>query len=265
MNIDLNMGCRGSRRRGGASVRLTEAGKSIAMAPRSSDRAGPLAGPSRRRAEACSKGAKMARKFRVALTATLMFSLAAATGAAAQTKPAAPAEAAPPAKSAPAVKPAAKPPNPAEGIPASVVDDRTVETIIGRQVTSPTGEDMGPIVNMFVSGQGQVRAALIDFGGFLGVGNRQIAVDWRALHFAADGKDDKITCTLTKNQIRLAPTYKQGQPLVVLGAPPPPPPEKPAAAPPAKPAEAAGAPAPAPAGKPATPPKPSTPSPQPEK
>ncbi|HVV95118.1 MAG TPA: PRC-barrel domain-containing protein [Hyphomicrobiales bacterium] len=214
----------------------------------------------------------MATRLRIVMAA--MVAAAASTAAAAQTTPSQTptAPAAPPAKPAPApAKPAAKPaPNPAEGIPAAVVDDRTVETIIGRQISSPTGEDMGPIVNMFVSGQGQVRAALIDFGGFLGVGSRQVAVDWRALHFAADGKDDKITCTLTKNQIRLAPTYKAGQPLVVLGAPPPPAPEKPAATAPAeKPAAAAETPpasAPSPAGPAAPAPTkpPTTPS-QPEK
>lgn len=174
----------------------------------------------------------MAKKLMAAALA-LAASAVLAGGAAAQEKPAAPA--APAATTAPAkpAHPAAAKPNPAEGIPAAVVDDRTVETIIGRQVLSPTGDDMGPIVNMFVDGQGHVRAALIDFGGFLGVGSRRVAVDWQALKFAADGKDNKITCTLTKNQIRLAPAYKEGQPLVVLGSPPPAPApaEKPAAAP----------------------------------
>ena len=34
-----------------------------------------------------------------------------------------------------------------------------------------------------VDGQGMARAAIIDFGGFLGVGSRKIAVAWQALHF----------------------------------------------------------------------------------
>jgi hypothetical protein len=36
---------------------------------------------------------------------------------------------------------------------------------------------MGRVVNVVVDQSGQVRAAIIDFGGFLGVGNRKIAVD----------------------------------------------------------------------------------------
>src|SRR5262249_30815433 len=68
-----------------------------------------------------------------------------------------------------------------------------------------------------VNQAGQVRAAVIDFGGFLGVGSRKIAIDWNALHFASNGRPDRITLELTRNQVRLAPEYKPGEPVVVLG------------------------------------------------
>jgi hypothetical protein len=63
------------------------------------------------------------------------------------------------------------------------------DAVLGRQVRSSAGEDMGRVVNVVVDQSGQVRAAIIDFGGFLGVGNRKIAVDWNTLHFAPGGKD----------------------------------------------------------------------------
>ena len=44
---------------------------------------------------------------------------------------------------------------------------------------------MGRIVDVIVDRAGTVRAAVIDFGGFLGVGSRKIVVDWSALHFGA--------------------------------------------------------------------------------
>ena len=54
---------------------------------------------------------------------------------------------------------------------------------------------------------------------FLGVGNRRIAVDWDALHFAtATSKDDHITLDLTRDQVKAAPEYKDKQSVVVLGA-----------------------------------------------
>jgi hypothetical protein len=90
--------------------------------------------------------------------------------------------------------------------------------VLGRQVRSSAGEDMGRVVNVVVDQSGQLRAAIIHFGGFLGVGNRKIAVDWNALHFAtAATKDDRITLGLTRDQVKAAPEYKDGRPLVVIG------------------------------------------------
>jgi PRC-barrel domain len=126
---------------------------------------------------------------------------------------AAPAPAAPP-------PPAATPPaNPPSGTPAVVLDDQEVSAILGKNVRSNAGEDMGRIIDVIVSRDGQVRAAIIDFGGFLGIGLRKIAVDWRALNFAPAGKPGTIALDLTRNQVRLAPEYKRGEPVVVVGAP----------------------------------------------
>ena len=52
--------------------------------------------------------------------------------------------------------------------PATVVDGQQLESILGKTVLSPTGEDMGRIVDVMVDRAGQMRAAIIDFGGFLG-------------------------------------------------------------------------------------------------
>jgi sporulation protein YlmC with PRC-barrel domain len=119
-----------------------------------------------------------------------------------------------PAPPAPANAPAATPPS---GTPAVVMDDQEVSAILGKSVRSSAGEDMGRIVDVIVSHDGQVRAAVIDFGGFLGIGTRKVAVDWRALNFAPAGKPGTITVELNRNQVRLAPEYKRGEPIVVIG------------------------------------------------
>ena len=65
----------------------------------------------------------------------------------------------------------------------------------------------------------QPRAAIIDFGGFLGVGSRKIAVDWKALHFVpAASARYRIVLELTQDQVKAAPEYKEGKPIIVLGA-----------------------------------------------
>jgi hypothetical protein len=116
-----------------------------------------------------------------------------------------------PSESVPAV--AAPPPS------VTVIDAVDAHGILGRDVRSPTGENMGRISDVIVDRAAQVRAAVIDFGGFLGVGSRKIVVDWAALHFwnVAD-KSASITLELTRDQVRAAPEYKEDQPIVVLGA-----------------------------------------------
>src|SRR6476646_5531517 len=115
-----------------------------------------------------------------------------------------------------AAPPAAAPPNPSPGTPAMVLDDQEVSTILGKSVRSSADEDMGRIVDIIVSRDSQVHAAIIDFGGFLGIGTRKIAVDWNALDFAPLGKPGAIMLELTRDQVRLAPAYKRGEPLVVV-------------------------------------------------
>jgi sporulation protein YlmC with PRC-barrel domain len=105
-----------------------------------------------------------------------------------------------------------------DGTPATVIDDREVEGILGKSVQTSAGEDMGRIVDVIVKRTGQVRAAVIDFGGFLGVGSRKIAVDWDALRFPPTGTIDHIILELTRDQVRLAPEYRPGEPVVVLGS-----------------------------------------------
>jgi hypothetical protein len=101
----------------------------------------------------------------------------------------------------------------------TVIGARDAHGILGREVRSPANENMGRIVDVIVDRGGQVRAAVIDFGGFLGVGSRKIVVDWSALHFARiANKADSITLELTKEQVRAAPEYKEDTPLIVLGA-----------------------------------------------
>ena len=109
--------------------------------------------------------------------------------------------------------PVAKPPS------VTVIDAFDAKGILGRDVRSPASENMGRIADVIVDRAGQVRGAVIDFGGFLGVGSRKIVVDWGALHFwnVAD-KTASITLDLTREQVRAAPEYKDDQPIVVLGA-----------------------------------------------
>ena len=100
----------------------------------------------------------------------------------------------------------------------TVLPHQDIQSVLGKEVRSSAGEDMGRVVDVLVDQTGQIRAAVIDFGGFLGVGNRKVVVEWSALHFAPADQPDRISLDLTRNQVKQAPEYKPGKPVVVLGA-----------------------------------------------
>jgi len=122
-------------------------------------------------------------------------------------------------KPPPAPKP---PPDNTELLPSS-----EVMPLLGSKVRDETGEDMGMVVDVVVDRDGKPRALVIDFGGFLGVGSRKIAIDWRLVHFQRENKDAPVLLHLSRAEVQAAPEFVPGvEPLKMLG---------PAANPPASP------------------------------
>jgi sporulation protein YlmC with PRC-barrel domain len=92
--------------------------------------------------------------------------------------------------------------------------------IVGANVTSTQGETIGSIQDIILDGdEGDVTAAVVSVGGFLGFGAKNIAVDWNELQIDWDGNE--ITLNLTREQADEAEEYVFRD----QDMPPPPPPE----------------------------------------
>ena len=92
--------------------------------------------------------------------------------------------------------------------------------ILGKKVRGAWGEDMGRVVDVLFDQTGQPRAAIIDFGGFLGVGTRKIAIDWSTLRFETADQKETIVAALDRDQIKAAPEYKGSHEIVAVVTPP---------------------------------------------
>jgi len=74
-------------------------------------------------------------------------------------------------------------------------------------------EDIGEINDVILNRDGEVQAVLVDIGGFLGIGERQVAVDMDALEFVSDSStaenDGDFFLVLTADRATLegAPAY----------------------------------------------------------
>jgi hypothetical protein len=87
------------------------------------------------------------------------------------------------------------------------VAPEAAEAILGQRVNDQEGTDIGRLVDVLVDANGQPQAAVIDFGGFMGVGNRKIAVHWSVLRFNPGDLKHKVTLEMTPDQIKAAPEF----------------------------------------------------------
>jgi PRC-barrel domain len=74
---------------------------------------------------------------------------------------------------------------------------------------------MGWIIDLLADRDGKVVAAVIEFGGFLGIGTRKIAVEWSALRIEAD-KSPVAILDVTREQLQSSPEYKPDVPAAVF-------------------------------------------------
>jgi len=89
------------------------------------------------------------------------------------------------------------------------------ESVIGKDLISVSGERVGRIVDVLADETGRVRAAVIDYGGFLGVGARKIAVAWTDLRFEPYDAKGVVT-DLPREKLSQAPEVKAGRPVVAI-------------------------------------------------
>jgi hypothetical protein len=159
---------------------------------------------------------------RILAVVTLMLLLSVTPSAADETtgnpekNPETPAENSAPPSPPPEPSPQPQPPPLSQSSPPAEQNLKPIEpneatTILGKQVRGAAGEDMGRVVDVLVDADGKPRAAIIDFGGFLGVGSRKIAVEWPLLQFRPGDHDQTVLLGLTREQVQAAPEYKESK------------------------------------------------------
>ena len=124
----------------------------------------------------------------------------------------------------PAAAQGTSPATPPATLPAMMeIAKDSATPLLGRAILDREGQTAGRIVDVLVDGAGQVHAVVVDFGGFLGVGQRRIAVAWSALRFDAttQAAAASITIVLSAADIASAPEFKPDTPANMAVAPHP--------------------------------------------
>ncbi|WP_417582773.1 PRC-barrel domain-containing protein [Pelagibacterium sp.] len=97
-----------------------------------------------------------------------------------------------------------------DSLEAVATADISAEELTGTAVYGAGDEEIGDIGDILLSEDGAVDAVIIDFGGFLGIGTKPVAVAFDNLTFVRDENGGLILRTpLTAEELEAAPEYEE--------------------------------------------------------
>jgi sporulation protein YlmC with PRC-barrel domain len=80
---------------------------------------------------------------------------------------------------------------------------KDVSALVGKDVQNMQGEDLGEVKDFIHDQSGEISLAIISHGGFMGVGEKDVAVPYSALSFNESG--DHFVLNATEEQLANAP------------------------------------------------------------
>ncbi len=90
-----------------------------------------------------------------------------------------------------------------------MADQHMASNLIGTAVRGPADENLGDINDLLIDRSGNVAAVVIGVGGFLGIGEKDVAVPFQSVEVTrADGKD-RLVLRKTKDELKNAPTFTE--------------------------------------------------------
>jgi sporulation protein YlmC with PRC-barrel domain len=82
--------------------------------------------------------------------------------------------------------------------------------LIGQSVKNSAGDTIGDVDSVLLDKNGKAIAAVIGVGGFLGMGEHEVAVAWNDLKIGDNGRD--VSVAFSKDQLKAMPEYRFSSP-----------------------------------------------------
>ena len=97
-----------------------------------------------------------------------------------------------------------------DGYKAAAATELTADKLEGARVYGPNNEDVGEVNRLILDNNGQVQRIVLDVGGFLGIGERQIAVTPDELNIVRtdDGSEFRVYVDANQANLKAQPEYK---------------------------------------------------------
>lgn len=88
-------------------------------------------------------------------------------------------------------------------------DEMRASKLIGTKVVNAANETIGDINEIVLGKDGKVAAVIVGVGGFLGLGEREVAVNFSSLQMRRDQSNNLVlTMTATKDVLKNAPAWR---------------------------------------------------------
>lgn len=88
---------------------------------------------------------------------------------------------------------------PANGLQAS--------ELIGTKVHTSGDEEVGPVSDLIIDQNGQVVAVIVGVGGFLGMGEKDVAIGWDDVTTSGTADARELRIDVTREELRSAPEF----------------------------------------------------------
>jgi hypothetical protein len=84
----------------------------------------------------------------------------------------------------------------------------SAKKLMSKNVKNAANESVGDINDVLISSDGRIAAVIVGVGGFLGMGEKDVALPFDQLSFATDADNDLVvTTSATKDGLQAAPEY----------------------------------------------------------
>jgi sporulation protein YlmC with PRC-barrel domain len=90
---------------------------------------------------------------------------------------------------------------------------------VGQSVINQAGQNIGDINDLLFDKTGRISTVVVGVGGFLGMGEKSVAIPFGSLSFTADGTGERVvTIPFSKEQLETAPNFQPTEKTVYMRA-----------------------------------------------
>ena len=89
------------------------------------------------------------------------------------------------------------------------VDEMRASKLIGTTVVNAANETVGDVNEIVLTKDGKVAAVILGVGGFLGIGEREVAINFNSVRMNRDKNNNTVlTVNATKESLKDAPAWR---------------------------------------------------------